>query len=252
VFPSNKRNKLKGTYLICSVPAFISLWLKEIILNFSGFVVDNNGTQIPLTEEKGIDILGNMMESSDLSPNRKLYGDLHNSGHIVISYSHDPDHRHLESFGVMGDSATAMRDPVFYRWHSMVNEIFNTYKSTLTPYTVDELSFSGITISAMEIGNENGWPNTLKTHWQQSDINLAKGMDFVPRGDVLARFTHLQHEPFTLRMQIQNSTGTLQHGIVRVFLAPKFDERGQKLSFKDQRMMAIEIDKFQARCEQEK
>lgn len=33
---------------------------------------------------------------------------------MFISYSHDPDHRHLESFGVMGDSATAMRDPIFY------------------------------------------------------------------------------------------------------------------------------------------
>lgn len=36
-------------------------------------------------------------------------------GHVFISYAHDPDHRYLESFGVIGDSSTAMRDPIFYR-----------------------------------------------------------------------------------------------------------------------------------------
>ena len=54
------------------------------------------------------------MESSQLNPNPNLYGDYHNMGHVTISYQHDPDHRHLESFGVMGDSATAMRDPVTF------------------------------------------------------------------------------------------------------------------------------------------
>lgn len=48
-----------------------------------------------LTENEGIDVLGNIMESSILSPNRTFYGDYHNMGHIFISYIHDPDHRHL-------------------------------------------------------------------------------------------------------------------------------------------------------------
>lgn len=69
-----------------------------------GSVVDSSGNRIALDETRGIDILGNMMEASMLTPNSQLYGDLHNMGHVVISYSHDPDHRHLESFGVMGDS----------------------------------------------------------------------------------------------------------------------------------------------------
>lgn len=45
------------------------------------------------------------------SVDRDYYGDIHNMGHTFISYAHDPEHRHLESFGVMGDSATAIRDP---------------------------------------------------------------------------------------------------------------------------------------------
>lgn len=67
-----------------------------------GFAVNPDGQQVPLDEVSGIDILGNMMESSILSPNRNLYGNLHNHMHNLIAYSHDPEHRHLEDFGVIG------------------------------------------------------------------------------------------------------------------------------------------------------
>lgn len=36
----------------------------------------------------------------------------------------------------MGDTATAMRDPVFYRWHSYIDDIFQEYKATLPGYSV--------------------------------------------------------------------------------------------------------------------
>lgn len=45
--------------------------------------------------ELTIDVLGNMIESSDLSPNRTFYGDLHNWGHIFTAYVHDPENKYL-------------------------------------------------------------------------------------------------------------------------------------------------------------
>lgn len=51
-----------------------------------GSVVDQSGTRIPLDETRGIDILGNMMEASILTPNSQLYGDLHNMGHVFVSF----------------------------------------------------------------------------------------------------------------------------------------------------------------------
>lgn len=79
-----------------------------------GHVVDMGGRQISLLGNDGIDVLGNIVEASSLSPNRLLYGNLHNQGHNVISYVHDPDQKYLEEYGVMGDVTTAMRDPIFY------------------------------------------------------------------------------------------------------------------------------------------
>ncbi|XP_044739629.1 phenoloxidase 1-like isoform X2 [Chrysoperla carnea] len=215
----------------------------------SGFVRLENGGQMQLTEvdgrDEGIDILGNMIEASPvLSPNIPYYGNIHNSGHMFISYSHDPDHRYLETFGVMGDSATAMRDPIFYRWHAFIDDIFQQYKSTLPRYTVQQLEYQGITIPSVEVQVSGGPSNVLQTFWQQSDVDLSRGMDFTPRGEVNARFTHLQHSEFTYRIQVDNATGNQVRGTCRIFLAPTNDERGVAIPFTDHRKMFIELDRF--------
>lgn len=44
----------------------------------------------------------------------------------------------------MGDSATAMRDPAFYRWHAYINYMFEQYKHRLPPYTVQQVNYKNI------------------------------------------------------------------------------------------------------------
>ena len=116
----------------------------------------------------------------------------------------------------------------------------------LTPYTEQELTYSGITVQALQVQPVNGRANVFTTHWQQSDVNLSKGMDFVDRGDVFARFTHLQHVPYTMSIQVNNDSGVAKLGMFRVFLSSKFDERGAPWAYNDQRRMMIEMDKFVA------
>lgn len=41
----------------------------------------------------------------------------------------------------MGDTKTAMRDPIFYRWHSFLDDIFEEHKRKLHPYTADRVRF---------------------------------------------------------------------------------------------------------------
>ncbi|KAF7284741.1 hypothetical protein GWI33_021611 [Rhynchophorus ferrugineus] len=208
----------------------------------SGAVRDKSGNSVPLTATEGIDILGNIVESSVISINRDFYGDVHNMGHVMLSYIHDPDHRHLESFGVMGDSATAMRDPIFYRWHAFVDDLFQEFKSALPRYSENELNNPGVVIQDIQLEVQGGSANRLQTFWQQSDVDLSRGMDFQPRGSVFIRFTHLQHRPFSYKISVQSNNA--RQGTCRIFLAPKFDERGNPWLFRDQRLMFIELDKF--------
>nr|CAH7714652.1 unnamed protein product [Callosobruchus chinensis] len=214
----------------------------------AGEVRGRDGKMISLLDANGIDILGNMIESSILSPNRDFYGDLHNMGHVFISYIHDPDHRHLESFSVMGDSATAMRDPIFYRWHAYIDSMFQQLKGMLPRYDEKELNYPGVTVE--DIAIEGGSKNNIQTFWQQSDVDLSRGMDFQPRGAVFIRFTHLQHRPFTYKITVNNTGGGNKQGTCRIFLAPKFDERGNPWLFRDQKNLFIELDKFMVSLKQ--
>uniref|UniRef100_A0A240PK95 Tyrosinase copper-binding domain-containing protein n=1 Tax=Anopheles epiroticus TaxID=199890 RepID=A0A240PK95_9DIPT len=210
-----------------------------------GAVVTPSGQRTPLDNFRGIDVLGDIIESSALSVNRQLYGDTHNSGHILISFVHDPREEYLESFGVMGDVTTAMRDPIFYRWHSYVDNIFLRHKLRFAPYGAADLRNAGVNLLSLEteLDRRDSVKNTLLTFWQRSQVDLGAGLDFGPEGNVFVTFTHLQHAAFNYRLQVAYS-GTAKPATVRIFLAPKRNERGQPLSFEEQRRLAIEMDTF--------
>jgi hypothetical protein len=62
-----------------------------------------------------------------------------------------------------------------------------------------------------------------------------------------ARVMHLQHEDFSYRIKVTNSTKTSQDIVFRIFLAPIKDHSGRPFSFREQRLLMIELDKFVAR-----
>lgn len=156
-----------------------------------GYVVEQGtNRQITLDETTGINVLGNIVESNALSPNRQLYGSLHNMGHNLLAFIHDPDHRHLEDYAVMADVATAMRDPVFYRWHAFIDTIFIKFKNQQQSYQTADLAFSGINVTTVNVRitsrSPNVTPNILITFWQKSSVDLGASLDFGP-GDVYAQ-----------------------------------------------------------------
>ncbi|KAJ8679159.1 hypothetical protein QAD02_014946 [Eretmocerus hayati] len=208
---------------------------------------DPKGSEVYLDDTRGIDILGNAMEASIISINRDFYGSYHNLGHIMISTVHDPDHRHLESVSVMGDSTTAMRDPIFYRWHQHIDDLFSIFKDRINPYSQQELNYPGISVTDVRVNSPNASPNTFNTYWTKSDIDLSRGLDFSARGPILARVQHLNHDEFKYTIVVNNANNKEMVGTVRIFLAPKFNEQGRPLPINEQRKMMIEMDKFFAR-----
>lgn len=101
-----------------------------------------------------------------------------------------------------------------------------------------------MSITNVEVEVQGGRKNNLETFWQQSDVEISRGLDFTPRGSVFVRFTHLQHSPFTYRISVNNQGSAQRMGTCRIFLAPKFDEKGTTWLFRDQRLMFIELDRF--------
>lgn len=207
----------------------------------SGRVQLPNGQTQPLD----IDTLGNMLEASILSPNRELYGTVHNNGHSMAAYIHDPEHRYLESFGVIADEATTMRDPFFYRWHAWIDDTCQKHKESefVMRYTRSELDNPGVQVQSVRIENTGGGGNNvLNTFWMESDVDLSRGLDFSDRGPVYARFTHLNHRPF--RYVINVNSDSSKRSTCRIFMAPKTDERKLAWRLSEQRKMFIEMDRF--------
>ncbi|CAO1401424.1 unnamed protein product [Diamesa serratosioi] len=210
----------------------------------SGFYRDINGNSVKLTEEDGIDILGNLLEASAISKNPKYYGSLHNLGHDLIAYAHDPDGRFLEEFGVMGDVTTAMRDPLFYRWHGFLDSLWTKYKDTLPQYPDEQLNYGGVTVTSikLKIPEERATENKLITHLSKVRVDLGAGMDFGGAGAMNADFTHLDHINFNYSINVTSSRNVM--GTCRIFLGPTTNERGDFLTFREQRRLMIEMDKF--------
>lgn len=141
--------------------------------------------------------------------------------------------------------------PKIFLWISEVNKLHlrisspNNYSNISLLFQLD---YRGVTVQNVEIAVQGGGPtNTFQTFWQQSDVDLSRGMDFTPRGPVFARFTHLQHQPFQYQVQVNNA-GQQRMGTCRIFLAPKFDERGLPWLYRDQKVMFIELDRFTVSC----
>lgn len=147
----------------------------------------------------GIDILGKLIEGSGISPNLNYYGTFHGSGHILISLCHDPDRKYEEDMGVMGDTSTSVRDPIFFEWHEHINDLCVKLKDKMQPYTDAELACNGVCIKkCCIVDGNNEEASELITFWQKSTVNLEYGLDYeaekTPR---TLEFTHLNYQSFT-------------------------------------------------------
>ncbi|XP_047489433.1 phenoloxidase 1-like [Penaeus chinensis] len=227
----------------------LEIWRSRILdAIHQGFMIDSQGERVILSDDvtsgkRGIDILGDVLESdSNISVNSRYYGDLHNMGHVLLAFSHDPDFAHKEEMAVMGDTATAMRDPVFYRWHKFVDDTFQEYKLMQKPYTEEQLNLSGVKIERVGVVRNNE-ADVLHTGWNTRLFEASRGLDFNGRS-VMVRLTHLDHEPFNYHLQVNNSGKGAKDVTVRAFLAPKLNARGQEMSFMEQRILWAEMDKF--------
>lgn len=115
----------------------------------------------------------------------------------------------------------------------------------MPPYNEQELSFADINLR--EIGVRTSTlkePNHFETFWQNSEVDLAAGLDFTADSGLHASYTHLQHAPFEYCFVVENKSEHVKSGTCRIFLCPKTDERGKPLKLEEQRLLTIELDKF--------
>ncbi|MCF6786116.1 hypothetical protein, partial [Corynebacterium parakroppenstedtii] len=86
--------------------------------------------------------------------------------------------------------------------------------------------------------------NVVTTYLKEDRLDLSHGINFGTGHKVYVKYHHLEHEPFSLIINVENTTGEAKHATLRVFLGPKYDELGNRLAPDEQRRLMIELDKF--------
>jgi len=206
-----------------------------------GYATAKDGTIIDLLNDKGVDVLGDIIESSSYSPNPVYYGALHNTAHTVLGRQGDPQGKFKMPPGVMEHFETATRDPSFFRLHKYMNNIFKEFKDRLAPYTYEELNFEGVSIESVNI------EGSLETYFEDFEFSLMNAVDDtaeIADVDISAVVKRLNHKPFSFVVNINNANAAPVSASARIYLCPRRDNNGVAFHPNIGRWGCIEMDKF--------
>lgn len=239
-------------------------------------VIGANGQvagKAPLDEN----LLGCEVESSfwfpkpdDTRPVRLRYLNAHGAGHVALAHASDD----VPGFeGPMYYVETAIRDPVFYRWHRRIDDLcfehqgkqpgndFPRYAAQVSfrdnedpgasdialCFTKDipgaeqpDFDFAAWGEKELGLDLELGGPVTdeLQTSFVRSNVTLSGPAHPQIPDEWLQGVVHLTHEPFVSFIRIVSEASAQQDVTVRMFLAHHADA--------ENRRMWIELDKFRA------
>ena len=194
---------------------------------------------IALRGHEGSDLLGHEAEPTTASRFPDIYGWHHGMGHMLISAASDRD------LGVMSDPAAAIRDPVFWRWHRHVDDLHFAYQDRLEPHAFDDQPPVEIKQLWVELEGVNGQAPPeeevieLRTAMRSGGYTLLNGQRY--------RFDYLSHEPFQVRVAVENASEQPVPATFRLFLLPHalFDPMADPGgdAGRGMRRFAIELDK---------
>lgn len=206
-----------------------------------GYIVGHDGDIIDIQNDRGIDILGDVIESSTYSPNPEYYGALHNLAHMVLGRQGDPNGKFNMPPGVMEHFETATRDPSFFRLHKYMDNIFKLHKNRLPVYTAEELDFKDVHLNHFSVqGN-------LETYFEDFEFDIVGAVDDTEKiADVnlTAIIKRLNHKSFYYDMDIMNERSAPALATIRIYLCPIADYNGVPYEADYGRWMCIDLDKF--------
>jgi len=116
----------------------------------------------------------------------------------------------------MAFSTTSARDPIFYRWHSQVDNVVQSWRDQhLSRYRREDVDVGEglevVSISSVLRHESHELNNLLVTFMEVKDLAL--------RDNVRIRFNRLNHARFQWKVEIRNRQRSRRRVIVRIFMA---------------------------------
>jgi tyrosinase len=232
--------------------------------------IDSNAFPDPKT---GADIVGANIEASANADSKYTNnsGGLHNMGHVFFSLlGADPSMP-----GVMTDTATAIRDPIFFRWHRHIDDAYYAWEERQQAYDFS-LDAPPVVIRKGPGAQGNESPDIIVCLKQDIPGSTAPNFDFdkfgsdsfggadwdknpgsiLPVNKLITqtldrdydytdaasgivfhqRIRYLDQKEFVYYLRLENKSSTSQDVTVRIFLVPQQSAK--------ERRFWIEMDKF--------
>ncbi|CAG8713702.1 5173_t:CDS:2, partial [Acaulospora morrowiae] len=191
------------------------------------------------------------------------YPSFHNDGHILISQIGITDSS--QPWGVMSNNAVASRDPMFYRWHTYVDNLFTKFQHKLGPnhFRPDDvpvrIPHNGIffvfkdkianatpaniaTVASqfaatIKDKDPHNATNILETKMKIRDYEWREGGEDDGEITDISKIEYLFPREWYYFFRVENPTSQDVNVTFRVFMVPE--------AFKNNHARYIELDKFQ-------
>jgi len=241
-----------------------------------GFLLQNGSNNLPVTPT----LLGDTIEANVAGADgpevdqTTYYGHLHNFGHVLLADLHDPKGPSPNQPGVMISTSTAVRDPVFFRWHKHIDDLFVAWHERLPandfsdaptievrkqlPGSADEYNspdiifclaeklpnwgtanFDGQKYGESRFGGDANWLRAPSDFpFTTTELRTLMREEQIRQQDgTVTKKPYLDHDEFVYFVRLENSGDKRQDVTARVFIAPS------EWAFDDRRVW-IEMDKF--------
>jgi len=157
--------------------------------------------------------------------------DLHGSGHMNIA---EDCKAGREADSVMAASPFSARDPIFWRWHTYLEDIMNEFRNKKNRYRQSDFDLHrDVEVTSVNTILDNRIKDVLITHWENKRIDHHAGFPIT--------YKRLTHEDFKYKIQLKNPRRETRKVYVRLWLGLLGTENDIS---KPHRERMIEMDQF--------
>ncbi|XP_055856124.1 larval serum protein 1 gamma chain-like [Episyrphus balteatus] len=208
----------------------------------SGKFVLRDGSIVDLTLPGAIEHIGNMMQGNMDVLDRQILGywwmlsSMYLSGNDLNSLMIMPN--------VLMNYETMLRDPLSFKLFKMMVNKFYMFKNQLPAYTRKEMLLPGVEILDVELSK-------LMTYFDFTDMDITTLLNdkmifqdgkYVWDKALMARQMRLNHDVFDMKLKIMSDK--VQKAVVRIYMAPEFDQYGRKMILSENRENYMQLDEF--------
>ncbi|CAH2984064.1 unnamed protein product [Chilo suppressalis] len=215
-----------------------------------GYITTPNGEHVDIHSPDAIDVLGRLVQAGVDSPNNQYYKDFISIWKTLLGNSEVYSNVDLNGVKLVVPSAleqfqTTLRDEAFYMVWKRVLQMFASWHKKLPPYTKEELGLPGVVINKVEV-------DKLVTYFEHTYMNVTNYLpvnnnEEVPQS-VLVEHNRLNHKVFGVRIHL--SCQAPQNVVARLYLAPKYDSKGQEIPLEVNSQNFLQVDQLIYNCKQ--